>query len=238
MRILILAIPFMGVDEIGKAIAREKEYDFISDPMNLDYYGTFNRHYYHDGNSVVYVEGPIPRPYIFDNSVPDNTIMTHYVGSHKLPKNLNESDFIDQLSVHFDKVVAFTSNNLERQWKAWCAVEQTFTVNRGDFKHYKKLNGASEVYQDSHYNQELVDKIVNGHNILETYIAENGINSVLIQDIARQDAVSEEIDVEIITNKLAVLGINIGPVGMIDANDEVYNARLLATLRGNIIQNY
>ena len=238
MRILILAIPFMGVDEIGKAIAREKEYDFISDPMNLDYYGTFNRHYYHDGNSVVYVEGPIPRPYIFDNSVPDNTIMTHYVGSHKLPKNLNESDFIDQLSVHFDKVVAFTSNNLERNWKTWCAVEQTYIVDSAPYKQHLRLNGASEEYKDSYYNQELVDKIVNGHNILETYIAENGINSVLIQDIARQDAISEEIDVEIITNKLAVLGINIGPVGMLDANEEVYNARLWATLRGNILSNY
>jgi len=238
MRILILAIPFMGVEEIGKAIAREKEYDFISDPMNLDYYGTFTRYYYHDGNSMVYKEGAIERPYIFGNSVPDNTIMTHYVGNNKLPKNLNESDFIDQLSVHFDKVVAFKSNNLEKHWKHWCAIEQTYYVNRADSKHYLKLNGASAEYQDSHYNQELVDKIVNGHNILETYIAENGINSVLIQDIARQDAVSEEIDVEIITNKLAALGINIGPVGMVDANGEVYNARLLATLRGNIIQNY
>jgi hypothetical protein len=74
--------------------------------------------------------------------------------------------------------------------------------------------------------------------VLEAYIAKNGINSVLIQDIARQDSVSEEIDVEIITNKLAVLGINIGPVGMLDANEEVYNARLWATLRGNILSNY
>ena len=238
MRILILAIPFMGIEEIGKAIAREKEYDFISDPMNLDFYGMFTRYYYNDGNSMVYMEGPIQRPYIFGNSVPDNTIMTHYVGCNKLPKNLNESDFIDQLSVHFDKVIAFTSNNLEKNWKTWCAVEQTYTIDSATYKQHLRLNGASAEYKDSYYNQELVDKIVNGHNVLEAYIASNKINSVLIQDRARQDSVSEEIDVEIITNKLAVLDINIGPVGMLDANEEVYNARLWATLRGNTLQNY
>ena len=238
MRILILAIPFMGVDEIGKAIAREKEYDFISDPMNLDYYGTFNRHYYHDGNSMVYVEGPIPRPYIFGNSVPDNTIMTHYVGNNKLPNNLNESDFIDQLAVNFDKVIAFKSNNLEIHWKRWCSVASTFTVDNSTKHHYLKLNGGSAVYQDSHYNQELVDKIVNGHNVLEAYITRTSINSVLISDIQRQTAEEEAIDIEVITNKLAALDINIGPVGQLDANDEVYNARLWASLRGSIHSNY
>ena len=48
MRILILSVPFLGVEEIGKAISLDLGYtNFVSDPMNLDFYGTTIRHYYH-----------------------------------------------------------------------------------------------------------------------------------------------------------------------------------------------
>lgn len=238
MRILILSLPFMGMDKLGKAIARDKGYEFIADPMNLDYYGTFTRYYYHDGNSMVYKEGGVIRPYIFGEDVPDGTIMTHYVGANKLPKNLDENGFIDQLSVQFDRVVAFKSNNLETHWKRWCAAVQSYKVNNNFKNHFLKLNAAHLTYQDSDYNQELVDKIINGHDALEAYVNRSGISSIVIQDIQRQTPTEEAIEVDVITNELAKLNISIGSVGEVDAEGNVTNERIWSALRGDNVNQY
>jgi hypothetical protein len=109
MRILILSLPFHGIEEIGKAIARDTDKTFISDPMNLDYYGQGIRHYYHNGDEIVYQEGGIERPYIFDNDVPNNTIITHYVGMNKLPNLYTEVEFLDAWAPKLDTIVGIKS---------------------------------------------------------------------------------------------------------------------------------
>jgi len=236
MRILILALPFMGVEQIGSAISVSKGSNFISDPMNLDIYGSFIRHYYHNGDEIVYQEGATDRPYIFGNEVADNTVMTHYVGINSLPNLLNESDFIDKLSEKFDKVVAFKSNNLETHWKRWCTAKSKYTIDNTQHRHFLKQHIGFDIYQDSYYDQEIVDKMVSANDTLNAYINRTGIKSVLVQDIARQTAEEEGIDTEVLTNKMTALDIGLGPIGILDGKGNVYCEKLWSVLRGGITQ--
>ena len=93
-------------------------------------------------------------------------------------------------------------------------------------------------YQDSDYNQELVDKIINGHDALEAYVDGSGISSIVIQDIQRQTATEEVIEVDVITNELAKLNIGIGYVGKVDAEGNVTNERIWSALRGEFVNTY
>mgnify|MGYP003624821220 FL=1 len=236
MRILILSVPFLGVEEIGKAISLDLGYtNFVSDPMNLDFYGTTIRHYYHNGDEIVYMEGGIERPYIYPNDVPDNSVFTHYVGHNKLPGNLTEDEFLSQWGAKFDKIVAIKSNNLEIGWKRWCSSGAQEDNNNVQFEMYHKQHCGKYLYEDSHFDQAIVDKLTTQHTLLENYILSTGITAINAQDIVRQLVGDEAISGEELTLEFNKLNIGLGDIGTVDENGDVNNLYLWMVTRGGLL---
>jgi hypothetical protein len=230
MRILILSLPFHGIEEIGKAIARDTDKTFISDPMNLDYYGQGIRHYYHNGDEIVYQEGGIERPYIFDNDVPNNTIITHYVGMNKLPNLYTEVEFLDAWAPKFDTIVGIKSTNLERAGKRWMAADSQENMGNIQYKMYHRQHCNEYQYEDGMYDQAIVDKLTSASNTLDSYLSLKGYSQINVQDITRQDA--EDIALEEVNISAEYKKLNIGVDGLFHSDGSVKHERIWSTTNG------
>ena len=230
MRILILSLPFHGIEEIGKAIARDTDKAFISDPMNLDYYGQGIRHYYHNGDEIVYQEGGIERPYIFNNDVPNDTIITHYVGMNKLPNLYTEAEFLDAWSVQFDTIVGIKSTNLELAWKRWLASDSQENMGNLQYKMYHRQHCNNYQYEDAMYDQAVVDKLEAASNTLDNYLSVKGLSQINVQDITRQNAGDEPLEEVNISTEYRRL--NIGVDGLFNSDGSVKHERIWASANG------
>ena len=119
MKILILSHPFSYSWRISKAIANDLNYKCILDPFDKSLPklrkeflsdGTYNEVDFAWWNSVPNRDGL--NTYSWGDEVEDNSIICHMVGTHKLPQNLTERQFIGQFTGSFDRVFSITSRNI------------------------------------------------------------------------------------------------------------------------------
>ena len=207
MKVLFLAIPFSGVDSFADTLAQETICRYDSDPMK-QYDGMPLSKVWNERNKGMYVHPQNNHSY---SDIPDRTFMTHMVGIHPLPYNLTEQDFMDQLKQKFDTVICMVPRNIETNWKRWCAINAInsdlpgFSNMEVKESIYKSCGENLYRYEDSMYDQDIVDKITNSYNELNQFANENsGIRIVHPEDI-----IGTEIE-----NRIEVLNTEIGQWGI------------------------
>jgi len=186
MKKLFLAVPFSGVDRFVGALAEETICRHDSDPMQQ--FGKMEKtHVWVNRASGMYVhpsEGHSP------SDIPDRTFMTHMVGIHNLPHNLTESEFMYQLKEKFDTTICMVPRNIEDNWKFPCVLQAKYkdapgVNNLGFQKFLREQRGALLYdYEDSMYDQSIVDKITNSYNVLNAFATgTSGVSIIHPEDI-------------------------------------------------------
>ena len=227
MKILFLTYPYLGAEYLAEELANASNYNFIPDPMNLNWYGakTIINKADGDGN-IIQEEVTYPRKYIFPDAIPENTVVTHNVCWHTLPNNLTETQFLEQFIPKFDKVICLRKRDLTLNWKRWAvSVNQPHEDNfYWDMHLAKNCNLYIQSYEDSHYDQAKVDKINECDLFLENYYDTNGSAFVesFVDDYFKDSATGENVSSEIIDFQLKRFGIPFGDVEY-DFENEVWN---------------
>lgn len=204
MKILILSYPYHGAYNLCEAISYSLGYTFINDPMDLNYHGASG---VYEGNEYVH-----PRPYIFPNDVPNNSLTLHFVKWHQLPGNRTETQFLEDWNL-FNKVISIRSNNLETNWKTYCASKAAALENNIEWERYAQMNSFYGDYKDSHYDQACVDKITAADSFLASYASENDITETIIQDIQKQSAAENNKNPEVLNNEFERWNIGVPWIG-------------------------
>lgn len=231
MKILVLSYPYHGAYGLCSSIAGGLNYSFIDDPMDLEWHGATQFAGQHDPDTGIIekVEYQNPRPYIFNNDIPDNSIFLHYVKWHNLPGNKSEEEFLGEWVDKFDRIIALRSNNLEKNWKRWCAWKNQPHENNSHWVRHLKLNCDFYDYKDSYYDQTCVDKITDADTFLESYINTNSnVVSSIIQNMQKQEATENNKDYDDITSELEKWDIGLGFIGY--KNETWHHAAIHAEL--------
>lgn len=230
MKILVLSYPYHGAYSLCESIAQTLEYKFLDDPMNLHYHGATR--YVREDLETGQISRKLdtnPRSYIYPNIIPDDSITLHYVKMNKLPQNFEEDQFLGSWVGQFDKVISIRSNNLETNWKRWCAAKSTVKENNAEWEWWASMQCDFIEYKDSHYDQTCVDKITLADSFLQSY--ENSNNNIIkttIQTIQKQSAAENNIHPDIINSELSKWDIGIGYIGF--RNNKWENLRIYDNL--------
>lgn len=232
MKILVLSYPYHGAYEFCDQLATAISYKYINDPMDLNWHGAIRHDGEHDPNTgeVTRVEVTIPRPYIYPNAIPDNSITLHYVKSHKLPKNFTESEFLADWVSNFDKVIVLRNQNLELNWKRWCAWKSQDHEDNIAWKRHLQYTCDYIEYKDSYFDQTCVDKINEADLFLESYANDNSLLTTFMGTIQRQSAANNNKEIDEINEELAKWGIGDTLISYTSANDTWVNYDLYANL--------
>lgn len=215
MKILVLSYPYHGAYSLCEEISKSLGYTFVNDPMDLNYHGASGRY------DVEYTH---PRPYVFPNDVPNNSLTLHFVKWHRLPGNRTETQFLQDWDL-FNKVISIRSNNLETNWKTYCAAKAAVLEDNIEWERYAQMNSFYGDYEDSHYDQACVDKITAADSFLASYASENGITETIIQDIQKQSAAENNKNPEVLNNEFARWNIGLPWIGFRNGaweNQEIY----------------
>jgi len=137
MKILFLTYQFCRATQLAEGLAKDLGYTFIEDPMSL----IFSKKRYNaikngDDEQSNQHEIDRERPYIFPNDVPDNTIVTHNVKTHKLPGNRTEDQFLAEFEPKFDKVIIIRRNDVGMSWKLKCVAERLILHNSSTWREF------------------------------------------------------------------------------------------------------
>lgn len=213
MKILILSHPFSYSWRISKAIANDLNYKCILDPFDKSLPklrkeflsdGTYNEVDFAWWNSVPNRDGL--NTYSWGDEVEDNSIICHMVGTHKLPQNLTERQFIGQFTGSFDRVFSITSRNINTSQDFACIAnsknDEIFTSDQGervkpkDFSVWKKWNELNVgnygwEYESSYYNEEVRDKIYRSHEYIVGDLVNENIPISYVEDFIFTGDVSD-----------------------------------------------
>ena len=212
MKILVLSYPYHGAWELCKEIAESISHTYIDDPLDLSWHGATR--YIADTTTepgkIIRKKVVNPRPYIYPNPIPDNSLTLHYVNQHKIPKNFTESEFLNDWVPNFDKVIILRSSTLDLNWKRWCAWKGQEHEDNPDWIKHLKLNSDYIKYEDSHYDQTCVDNINQSDLFLESYANSNSSAiTTFMGVIQKQTADENNKHYDEINNELARWGIGI-----------------------------
>ena len=187
MKLLVLTYPFCGGHSLVEELAIDAGVYFIQDPMNISL--SKNHSFYsNQGNGnfdIIQYTGSVPRPYIFPDAVPDNTIITHNVGQHKLPGNRTEVQFLNDWTGSFDKVIGIVSENREDNAKIYSMYNHLVERNNSEWKKaaIKEANVQMGNYDDSYYSASLKTELDGYHNTLANYVSSNNIVTSSTQEL-------------------------------------------------------
>lgn len=231
MKILFLTYPYLGAEYLAEVLAKASNHNFIPDPMNLNWDGGSTFINKSDGDGGVIQEAKtFPRNYIFPNSIPENTVVTHNVCWNTLPKNLTETQFLEQFIPKFDKVVVLRTRRKELNWKRWAASTNQPHENNIQWEWFlaKNCNHYIKEYEDSLFDQAKVDKINECDSFLESYYDTNGSSFVesFVDDYFKDDAFGENISPEVIDFQLKRFGLDFGTVEFNSESGEWSNIEL------------
>lgn len=192
MKILFLTYQFCEAQQIAEAFAKDLGYTFIEDPMSLIFskkkyvavkVADDHQHNQHEINRE--------RPYIFPNNVPDNTIMTHNVKTHKLPGNRTEEQFLAELMPKFDKVITIRRNDYTLSWKLKCLAERLILHNSSTWREFmyhdigfhidriiladRNEEADVELWDETWVDEDIKNQITQAHIWLDNFSRDNNI---------------------------------------------------------------
>ena len=181
MKILLLTYPYQCVHQFGKQLADSMGYTFVEDPMDISLATKYVRY---ENNGNLKVEVTRSRDYIFPNTVPNDTIISHNVKWHpKLPGNRTEEQFLNDWTGSFDKVIALTTTNLTSSTKNYIATEYFVDNNNTAWINYARENGGhlreklQDLEFDDYWDNDKLADLQSSHNFLVTYSIDNNITS-------------------------------------------------------------
>lgn len=190
MKILFLTYQFCGATQLAEGLAKDLGYTFIEDPMSL----IFSKKRYiavknGDDEQSTQQEIDRERPYIFPNDVPNNTIVTHNVKTHKLPGNRTEDQFLAEFEPKFDKVIIIRRNDVEMSWKLKCVAERMILHNSSTWREFmyhdigfhidriiladRNEEADVDLWDDSWIDNDIKNSITNAHIWLDNYGRDN-----------------------------------------------------------------
>ena len=187
MKLLVLTYPFCGAHSMMKELAQDANVNFIQDPMNISLSKNHSG-YLNQGNGkfdVIQYTGSVPRPYVFPNAVPNNTIITHNVGQHKLPGNRTEVQFLNDWTGSFDKVIGIVSEDREDNAKMYSMYNHLVERNNSEWKRAAVSEAGSEMwrYDNSYYSSSLKTELDDYHTTLVNYASANNITTSSTQEL-------------------------------------------------------
>ena len=200
MKILILSHPFSYSWRISRAIANDLNYKCILDPFDKSLPklrkeflsdGTYNEVDFAWWNSVPNRDGL--NTYSWGDEVEDNSIICHMVGTHRLPQNLTERQFIGQFTGSFDRVFSITSRNINDAQDFACIASAKDNGGNIVWKKWNELNVGNYgwEYESSYYNEEVRDKIYRSHEYIVGDLVNENIPVSYVEDFMFREDVSD-----------------------------------------------
>lgn len=201
MKILFLTYQFCEAQQIAGALANDLGYTFIEDPMSL----IFSKKRYvalkvADDHQHNQHEIDRKRPYIFPNDVPDNTIVTHNVKTHKLPGNRTEDQFLAELMPKFDKVIIIRRKDYTLSWKLKCVAERLILHNSSTWREFmyhdigfhidriiladRNEEADVELWNETWVDEDIKNQITQAHIWLDNFGRDNNIITSYTEDLS------------------------------------------------------
>tara|TARA_B100002019_G_scaffold31935_2_gene25924 strand:- start:746 stop:1480 length:735 start_codon:yes stop_codon:yes gene_type:complete len=200
MKILILSHPFSYSWRISRAIANDLNYKCILDPFDKSL-PKLRKEFSSDG-SFIEVDfawwNSIPghnalNTYSWGDEVEDNSVICHMVGTHKLPQNLTERQFIGQFTGSFDRVFSITSRNINTSQDFACIASAKDNGGNEVWKKWNELNVGNYgwEYESSYYNEEVRDKIYRSHEYIIGDLVDENVPVSYVEDFMFTEDLSD-----------------------------------------------
>jgi len=221
MKLLFLTTPYSGTEYMAELLAKASGHNFIADPMNLNWNGatTFYSTMNLETGEPVREEVVTPRPYVFPNDIPANTIVTHNVKWHNLPDNLTEDQFLGDFIGKFDRVIVVRNRRKELNWKRWAASTAQPHEDNILWEIFLAKNCNAYIYEDQWCDQAKIDKIDECEALLESYY---NMNDSCIQSFVdhyfHDSPEGEKMPVEKVDYEMKRCGLDVGTVQHTEEN--------------------
>jgi hypothetical protein len=221
MKLLFLTAPYSGTEYMAELLAKASGHDFIADPMNLEWNGasTFHTTMNLETGEIYSEQATTPRPYVFPNDIPANTIVTHNVKWHKLPGNLTEDQFLGDFIGKFDRVIVVRNRRKELNWQRWAASTAQPHEDNILWKQWLAKNCNGFIYEDQWFDQTKVDKINECDSFLESYYNMNdSFVQSFVDDYFHDSPEGEKTTIEKVDFEMKRFGLDIGDVQFTEEN--------------------
>lgn len=225
MKILFLTYQFCEVQQIAGALAKDLGYTFIEDPMSL----IFSKKKYvavknGDDEQSNQHEFTRERSYIFPNNVPDNTIITHNVKTHKLPGNRTEEQFLAEFMPKFDKVIIIRRKDYTLSWKLKCVAERLILHNNSTWREFmyhdigfhidriiladRNEEADVELWDETWVDEDIKNQITQAHIWLDNFGRDNNIITSYTEDLTYDYTLEQAKTSGEINEKISTWGID------------------------------
>lgn len=197
MKVLILSHPYVYSWRLAKAIALDLNYNYVLDPFDKSLPLKRTWRWFGENMEINTREEDFPwwndgSSYSWGDPVEDNTVICHMVETHKLPKHLNEANFLGQFTGSFDKVIAVASRDPKEAKEYACIANAQENGGNSVWKKWNELNVGNYgwKYDESICVQEVCDKIHRSHDWLIDFSTNNNIMISYVEDFMFNEQLS------------------------------------------------